>query len=94
MYGKTSNYVVQGNLESREFIKSNGLRQGGSLSPLLFIILLGNIGKEIKSNTKQLFIRYRNLKPTGINECSFADVVMEKHLQHNLNVWEEALDKR
>lgn len=99
IYKKTRNYVVQGNLESKEFITTEGLRQGGSLSPLLFIILMDDIVKEIKTSSKQLPIGYRNLKQTGINECAFADDVViyaksEKDLQRNLDAWKEALDRR
>ena len=41
--------------ESKEFSMMNGLKQGDSLSPLLFVILMDKVLKECKSKTKKTY---------------------------------------
>lgn len=48
IYNRTKNYVRTGKLQSQEFVKKEGLKHGGVLSPLLFNIILDDIIKEMK----------------------------------------------
>ena len=76
-----------------------GLRQEGDLSPILFVMIMDDVTKEIKSKTKQTHIGYKSLEVVSIGECMFADdlVVFAKNrseLKYNLVLWKEALKKR
>ena len=53
IYKKTRNYVRTNNLISEEFDTIEGLRQGGALSPALFITLMDDIIK--KTRTKNFY---------------------------------------
>jgi hypothetical protein len=96
MYRVTRNCVISNNLRSDEFQTRKGIRQGGSLSPLLFIIFMDEIIKKVKQRIKSLIVGFRNLERIVISECAFADDIAvmagsEKDLQENLNVWNEVL---
>lgn len=98
IYRNTKNLVRTGNAESGEFTTSKGLRQGGALSPTLFIILMDDIIKQTRTKTKKLEIGYRRLEKIAIAECAFADDLAifartETDLQRNLEVWSEELKK-
>lgn len=98
VYRRTANYIRTGNQTSDEFMTTQGLRQGGALSPLLFILFLDGIIKNIKYKTKKVEVGYQNLTRITISECAFADDLAiiaknETDLQHNINIWKEELDK-
>ena len=85
--------------QSGEFVTKEGLRQGGALSPILFIKIMDDVAKEIKSNIKQTHVGYKRLETVSIGEFMFADdlVVFAKNrseLKYNLILWNEALKKR
>lgn len=99
MYHNTRNYVRLSHTRTEEFPVNDGLRQGGVLSPTLFITVMDDIIKETKSQTKPITVGYKNLQPITISECAFADDVVicgksEKEIQHNLNIWYNALKTR
>lgn len=99
VYKNTRNYIRTGNLHSEEFTTAEGLRQGGVLSPILFNIVMDDILKEVKTKVRRLKVGYRNMEIVTIGECVFADDVAifannEKDIQHNLEVWQDALKKR
>lgn len=99
IYNKTINYVRTGNMKSDEFNTVEGLRQGGVLSPILFVLLIDEVIKETRTKTKTLKVGYRHMQPTEITECAFADDLIlfasnEKDLQHNLNIWKAALENK
>lgn len=98
IYRETNNCVISKNMKSEIFTTKEGVRQGGGLSPLLFITFMDDIIKECKLRLESMSIGYRKLQKEEITECAFADDVVlvannEKNLQHNLNVWNEVLQK-
>ena len=73
--------------QSEEFEKKKGLRQGGTLSPILFIMIVDDVAKEIKSKIKQTHVGYKYLKSFSIAKCMFADdLVEQKWVKIYLNV--------
>ena len=70
IYRMTTNYIRTGNETTEEFITTKGLRQGGALSPMLFILFLDNIIKNIKDKTKKVEAGYYNLTRMTISERS------------------------
>ena len=52
----TRNYVREDREQSGEFLTNEGLRQGAALSPILFIMIIDDVAKEIKSKIKQIHI--------------------------------------
>lgn len=66
---------------------------------MLFNIFMDDIIKECMGKTIKLSVGYKNLRAVEISEGVFADDIMlvassERNLQNNLNVWNEALQKR
>ena len=99
MYKDTTNCVATKNMVSEMFTTKEGVRQGGGLSPLLFITYMDDIIKETKKRTRSAAIGHRNLKTVKITELAFADDVVlladsEESLQFNLNVWKEVLERK
>jgi hypothetical protein len=99
LYQNSRNYVRSKNNRSKEFITVDGLRQGGVLSPLLFIIMMDEIIKKTKEKVKQVKIGHYKLTTVKISECAFADDVVvfgstEKELQENLNTWNKVLKEQ
>nr|CAH7735643.1 unnamed protein product [Callosobruchus chinensis] len=77
-------------MSSESFGISDGLRQGGVLSPTLFIMVMDDIIKAVKGKTKKVHI-YR--------PCAFADDLLlcastPNDLQGNLNIWNAELTAR
>lgn len=96
IYADNKMYIRKDNSQSTEFPINDGLRQGGVLSPTLFIIVMDDVMKEVKKKVKTTQIGYYNLTPTEISHLAFADDLMicaptEKDLQNNLVIWEKAL---
>ena len=99
LYRTTRNYVRTDNMESREFVVKEGLRQGGVLSPLLFNLVMDDIIKETGNKTSKLYVGHRCLKPVWIKQCAFADDLAifaetEQELQKNVGIWNRALMDR
>jgi hypothetical protein len=99
LYQNSRNYVRSKNNRSKEFITVDGLRQGGVLSPLLFIIMMDEIIKKTKEKVKQVKIGHYKLTTVKISECAFADDLVvfgstEKELQENLNTWNKVLKEQ
>ena len=85
--------------QSGEFVTIEELRQGEALIPILFIMIMVDVIKEIKSKIKQRHVGYKCLEAVSIRECMFADdlVVFVKNrseLKYYLMSWNEALKKR
>lgn len=98
IYKNNKNKVISHNRSSEEFITCEGLRQGGGLSPLLFITFMDEIIKECSRTTKKLHVGYKNMQRVDISEGAFADDVVivtenEKHLQKNLDIWNTTLNR-
>lgn len=85
-------------MKSEIFVTKEGVRQGGGLSPLLFITFMDDIIKECELKTKSMYIGYRKLQKVELKSCAFADDIVltannEQKLQDNLKVWNEVLQK-
>ena len=85
--------------KSEEFGTKEGLRQGRTLSSVLFIMIMDDVANEIKSKIKQNHVEYKCLETVSIGECVFASdlVVFAKNiseLKYNFMLWKEALKKR
>lgn len=97
VYNNTRNIVRTGNLESKEFVTKEGLRQGGVLSPTLFNLVMDDIVKEVKGKVKKLQVGFRNMKRVEISESIFADDLViyaksNQDLQFNLETWKNSLE--
>ena len=98
IYKTTRNIIISKNMISKEFITKQGVRQGGSLSPLLFVIFLEMILEETNKLTSQVVLGRRNRKQISVRCCMFADDVAiltetKEELQKNLTIWNEVLEK-
>ena len=83
---------------SDKFNMGKGLKQGDSLSPLLFNILMDKICKDCNNKSRQFRtkIGHWNLKPIHIQTLLFADDIAiiastPDKLQQLLQIWEEKL---
>lgn len=81
--------------ESLELEK--GIKQGDSLSPLLFIITMDKLIKNTKTRTMGTIIGYRNLIPTKIDSLLYADDIVliaksRKHIQAQINLWTKEIE--
>lgn len=99
LYDNNKSYVRRNNAQSATFVISDGLRQGGVMSPTLFIIIMDDVIKAAERKSKKVHIGFNKLTPVSVTVCAFADDVMicaakEKELQENLQIWEEELKKR
>ena len=54
--------------QSEEFVTEQGLRQRWALSPILFIMIIDDVAKEIKSKIKQTHVDYKSLKTVSSEE--------------------------
>lgn len=99
VYEDTTARVRTRNATSEEFQITTGLRQGGSLSPVLFLLLMDEIIKQTKEETKTITIGSYKLQPVQIAECIYADDLAifarnERDLQHNLDIWKKILERK
>lgn len=99
LYNNNKSYIRKDNLQSTAFGITEGLRQGGVMSPTLFILIMDDIIKTTANKTKKVHIGFNKLSPVNVSVCAFADDLMicaakEKDLQENLQIWEEELAKR
>ena len=96
IYRTCTNYVRTHNSRSTTFSTNDGLRQGGVLSPTLFIILMDDVVKKCNEKTKKLHIGYNKLQPSNLSECVFADDIAlfasnVENLTRNLEIWHDQL---
>ncbi|XP_044760185.1 uncharacterized protein LOC123317645 [Coccinella septempunctata] len=94
IYKLNKNQVISLNRTSETFHTKAGLRHGGSLSPVLFLIFMDEILKEVTKRTKKYQVGYKNLQRVEISECAFVDDIIvingrEKDLQRNMEIWNE-----
>ena len=95
-YRKVEAYVrIQGE-ESEMFYMKTGIKQGDSLSPLLFVMFMDRIIKNCKRQCHKVKVGNWNMEPIHISNLAFADdlIVMAEtpeKLQRNLNIWNQEL---
>jgi hypothetical protein len=99
LYGRTVGVVRLDGEVSQEFEMKKGMKQGDSLSPLLFTIFMNSILKYCKRNTPKMKVGYRNLRPVYVQALVFADDIVlmedsERKLQKAVDVWERVLSRR
>lgn len=98
MYNETLNVVRIGGNTTNSFETSIGVRQGGILSPLLFITLMDELAREVKAETRATFLGHWKMKPIRINELLYADDLVliarrKKDIESRLEKWREILEK-
>ncbi|KAJ8946475.1 hypothetical protein NQ318_004521 [Aromia moschata] len=96
LYKNRENIVITKNRHSETFKAERGLRQGGGLGPLLFIVYMDQMIREARKETKPMMVGYTNMERIENTEHVFADDILltassERELQHNLNIWNMAI---
>lgn len=92
-------YVRTGNNSSEEFRVTAGVRQGDILSPYLFIILMDDIFKEVKTKMRKFTVGYWKMKHVNICELVYADDIVlfarsQVNLERNIELLSSELEKR
>lgn len=83
---------------SEEFQMERGIKQGDSLSPLLFVIYMDYINKKCKTEIRNTHIGYHNLTPVMTQDLIYADDILlmarnKNRLQENINIWKKHLEE-
>ena len=92
IYEVIRNYVRKDGEQSEEFLAKEGLRQGEALTPILFIMIMDDVAREIESKIKQTHVGYKCLEKESIEECVF--VKNRSDIKCNLMLLKEVLKKR
>nr|CAH7736900.1 unnamed protein product [Callosobruchus chinensis] len=92
-------YIRKDHMSSESFGISDGLRQGGVLSPTLFIMVMDDIIKAVKGKTKKVHVGFYQMRAIDLSACAFADDLLlcastPNDLQDNLNIWNAELTAR
>lgn len=95
IYTCTRNSVRTHNESSSEFVTRNGVRQGGVLSPLLFVALMDEIARKCKERVKKTRVGVDKLQQVFMSEMIYADDLVivartEGDMQLNVNIWNES----
>lgn len=92
--------VQMGGSRSGKFMMNKGIKQGDSLSPLLFVIVMDKLVKNIKRRTNHLktIVGYTHLTPVKIEGLLYADDVVLiadnlRKMQRLIDVWTEEMEK-
>lgn len=98
LYARTKGIVRIRGRESKSFDMERGIKQGDSLSPLLFIIVMDQIIKESKGNMLNTKIGHWNMRAVNIQNLVFADDIVliadtERKLQQAVNRWSNKINE-
>lgn len=98
IYQNTTNIVRTKHMSSSTFTTKEGVRQGGVLSPLLFICAIDEIIKESTKQMKKYKVGWYNMKVIEIEMCVFADDLVlvadsKQNLERNIEVWNQEAGK-
>jgi hypothetical protein len=98
MYKNVYGTVQIDGMHSYNFKMKKGIKQGDSLSPLLFAISMESILKHCK-RTSRMIIGNRNLRPVLIQALVCADDVLltsdkKEHLQNTVIEWGSTFQQR
>ena len=66
IYEVTRNYVTKDREQSEKFVTKKRLRQRGALSPILFLMIVDDIAKEVKSKIKLTHVGYKCLETVSV----------------------------
>ena len=101
MYKKAKGRVRLNGRESNTFEWTKGLKQGDSLSPLLFNLIMDQITKDSNNELRQkkTNIGYYHLQPIYVQALTYADDVVligdtEEKLQQIVTTWAKNLEKK
>lgn len=98
MYEETANVVRVSGKTTESFMTDRGVRQGGVLSPFIFIILMDEIARQVNKNERKTHIGYNRLRPIYMNELMYADDLLifantKRDLQNRINKWSREMRK-
>ena len=85
--------------KSKTFEMKNGLKQGDSLSPLLFIAIMDQVLKQCKSKTKKHTVGNWKMQPIYTQALLYADDVVliadtKEELQNAVTVWADEIKNK
>ena len=85
--------------KSKTFEMKNGLKQGDSLSPLLFIAIMDQVLKQCKSKTKKHTVGNWKMQPIYTQALLYADDVVliadtKEELQNVVTVWADEIKNK
>jgi hypothetical protein len=94
MYERVEGVVRLDGKLSNAFLMERGVRQRGSLSPLLFISFMDEVLKICKRRTERTSVGYRNMRPVYCQALLYADDIVliadsEEKLQGAVIEWTE-----
>lgn len=98
-YNRVKGKVQIAGTRSDEFEWKKGIKQGDSLSPLLFIIIMNKLIRKTRERTKQLqtIIGYQRLEPMKLEALMYADDIVliadsKKKIQRLIDIWVEEIE--
>ena len=100
IYEKTKNFVIKTGTILKDFKTESGLKQGGGLSPLLFIIFMNKIAKVFNQSTKKLPAGHHNIRPNSMIQAPLYsnDLALfseeENKLNYTPNIWNLKLNMK
>lgn len=99
-YERTKGKVQIAGRRSEVFKWKKGIKQGDSLSPLLFILVMNKLLRNTRERTKriQTVIGYQNLEPVKIDTLMYADDIVliadsKRKMQRLIDIWTEEIEE-
>lgn len=99
MFDRVEGVVRMNGETSGTFLLEKGVKQGDSLSPLLFVIFMDEVLKVCKARTEKSFVGMWKLRPVSCQALAYADDVVliadsVGKLQNAVTEWTETLRER